>query len=131
MIFTIAGDPRGKQRPRFNGKTGSAYTPSETVAYEKRVKYGYVMEGGKKLVDVPVRIEVWAFFRIPTSISKKKQEAMVGQPATKKPDIDNILKIVLDGLNGAAYDDDKQVVQAMVHKCYWPEPKVTIEVREL
>lgn len=131
MVFTLEGEPKGKQRPRFNRATGSTYTPSETVAYEKRVKYGYVMAGGTKYEGVPIKVEIWAFFKIPKSVSKKKAEAMAGVPATKKPDADNILKIILDGLNGVAYSDDKQVVNAVVHKCYWPDAKVTIEVEEL
>ena len=35
-----------------------------------------------------------------------------------KPDIDNILKVVLDGLNGIAYEDDKQVTIVQCKKSY-------------
>ena len=129
MIFTIEGEPKGKQRPRFNSKTHSTYTPTETRAYEKRVKYGYVMAGGKIIEDA-VKLEVWAFCKIPTSICKKRAQAMTGTPATKKPDVDNILKIIQDGLTGVAYADDKQVTEVVLHKNYWPEAKVVIDVTE-
>lgn len=35
-----------------------------------------------------------------------------------KPDIDNIIKIVMDALNGYAYQDDTQVVQLDARKEY-------------
>ena len=44
------------------------------------------------------------------------------------PDVDNILKIVLDGLNGVAYADDSQVVEAACRKHYDGE-KEGLEVR--
>ena len=36
----------------------------------------------------------------------------------KKPDADNIAKVVLDALNGVAYEDDKQVVRVTISKVY-------------
>lgn len=126
MMFTVKGDPRGKQRPRLT-RSGIVYTPSETTHYEKSVKASYYMAGGTK-IEGPVKITVWAFLRIPESKSAKAKMEMSGQPATKKPDIDNILKIILDGLNGVAYDDDKQVVQATVYKGYRTEPSVVVDV---
>ena len=41
-----------------------------------------------------------------------------GLTRSKKPDINNIIKAVLDGLNGVAYEDDKQVVEAIGRKYY-------------
>ena len=40
---------------------------------------------------------------------------------TKKPDADNIGKVVLDALNGIAYEDDKQVIELRVSKQYSEE----------
>lgn len=132
MKFTIMGEPRGKQRPRFNRKTGTTYTPSETVQYEKAVGFLYRRAHGEKL-NGNVRLEVTAFYKIPTSMTKKaKAEMVTGQslPA-KKPDLDNVLKIVMDGLNGIAYSDDKQVVSVRACKLYSIEPRVEVEVSEL
>lgn len=126
MMFTVEGEPRGKQRPRLT-KSGIVYTPSETTRYEKSVKAAYLIAGGRKITG-PVKVTVWAFMKIPESKSAKAREQMRGEYATKKPDIDNILKIILDGLNGVAYDDDKQVVQATVYKGYRPEPSVSVDV---
>ena len=58
---------------------------------------------------------VTAFFEPPKSISKKKRAEMLeGKiwPA-KKPDSDNIAKVVLDALNGIAYHDDTQIIKLL------------------
>lgn len=45
---------------------------------------------------------------------------------TKKPDWDNIGKIVTDALNKIAYRDDSQVVACRVEKWYGPIPEVIV-----
>lgn len=49
----------------------------------------------------------------------------------KKPDIDNIAKAVLDGLNGHAFADDKQVAALTVRKLYDSTPRVEVKVEEI
>ncbi len=49
---------------------------------------------------------------------------------TTKPDGDNILKVVLDALNGLAYDDDKQVVKMGIIKVYGANPGLMVQVVE-
>ena len=130
MVFTIPGDPRGKQRPRHNGKTGKTYTPSETSAYERAVAIAYRQAGGQ-IYTQPIKLEIWAFNKIPKSTSKKKAAKMLGHPNTTKPDWDNIGKIISDGLQGVAYEDDKQVVDGIVHKRYWTDAKVVVDITEV
>ena len=50
---------------------------------------------------------------------------------TKKPDADNVAKIILDGLNHIAWDDDTQVVDMMVIKRYSEEPFVAVIIEEI
>jgi Holliday junction resolvase RusA-like endonuclease len=47
---------------------------------------------------------------------------------TKKPDADNILKLVADALNGLAYVDDKNIVTAHAHKVYSDRPRLEINI---
>lgn len=129
MVFTIPGEPRGKQRPRHNGKTGTTYTPSETSSYERAVAIAYRQAGGQ-IYTQPVQLEIWAFYKIPVKTSKKQAAKMQGAPCTKKPDADNVLKIIMDGLNGVAYEDDKQVVDATVHKRSWTDARVMVDISE-
>lgn len=63
---------------------------------------------------------ITACFGIPKSTSKKARTAMLsGQTyPTKKPDVDNVVKIVLDALNGFAWHDDAQVIDLHISKTY-------------
>lgn len=49
----------------------------------------------------------------------------------KKPDVDNVAKIILDALNGIAYRDDKQVVTLIVKKSYAGESGVGVTISEV
>lgn len=116
--FTVLGNPRGKGRPCFVKKTGRAYTPKGTREYERDIRLAYAKTGhGKSKCYVGVRVR--AFFGIPISWTKRKRMmALDGDIYPGKPDADNILKAVLDALNGLAYEDDKTVVYAMCAKRY-------------
>ena len=49
---------------------------------------------------------------------------------TKKPDIDNIVKIILDAMNKFAFKDDTQITKLSVEKRYGEEEKIYIEIEE-
>lgn len=121
MEFIVEGDPQGKARPRFSQKSGTVYTPAKTAKYEKLIRKAFLAAGGEAIPsDCYVGITVDAYFQIPKSYTKGKRLACqhnINRP-DKKPDIDNILKIVLDGLNGVAYADDKQVIEVRCRKFY-------------
>lgn len=121
MEFIVEGDPQGKARPRFSRKSGTVYTPAKTVRYERLIRKAFLDAGGNAIPsDCYVGITVDAYFQIPKSYTKGKRLACqhnINRP-DKKPDIDNILKIVLDGLNGVAYADDKQVIEVRCRKFY-------------
>lgn len=131
MKFTIPGKPKGKARARTT-KQGHTYTPADTVNYENWVKLCYKNADGEYFGDALVLVAIECFYAIPKSFSKKKRElALKGilQPSTK-PDVDNIVKSVLDGLNGIAYDDDKQVVGLWILKFYGEEPRLEVQIIE-
>lgn len=129
MRFTIPGKPQGKARPRFNTYTGRTYTPSKTGAYEKFIALCYRQAGGK-LLDGAIRIDIKAYYPIAKSHTKKNKAAMESGEikATIKPDIDNVAKAVLDGLNGIAFEDDKQVINLRIAKAYAVEPRLDVEI---
>lgn len=125
-----------KQRPRFSprGSYVKTYTPKKTVNYENLVKLSFVeqIKAYEPLCN-PIEASIYAYFKIPQSVSKKKREAMLNleELPKKKPDCDNIAKIILDALNGIAYDDDKQVVNLHVYKRYSDTPHVEVDLREI
>ena len=79
---------------------------------------------------VPVRVRITACFSIPKSAPKKKRAMMIAGDIvpTKKPDFDNIQKIICDALNGVAYHDDSQIVKADIEKVYSTTPHVEVNV---
>ncbi len=137
VIFTVPGEPQGKARARTCG--GHTYTPEKTVLYENLIKTEYARQcGNLKFATLsdgtaqPVAVRIEAVYGIPKSYSKKKRErALNGELApTKKPDADNIAKVVCDALNGVAYVDDTQVIDLRVFKRFG-EPCVTISICEI
>lgn len=129
--ITIPGKPRGKGRPRFSRATGRTYTDDATAVYENLVKTIWITVVGKRL-DGELAVSIEAHYAIPTSKPKKMQSAMRDGSVrpTTKPDIDNVIKAVLDGLNGAAYADDAQVVELSASKCYSDDPRVVVIVED-
>lgn len=134
--FTILGEPQGKGRPRFQkaGQYVRTYTPDKTVAYENLVKLEYRRQCGdykfEKEQQLDVRIA--AYYSIPKSASKKKRSQMLTNELrpTKKPDVDNVVKGVLDSLNQIAYHDDVQVVDCQLRKFYGENPRVVVVIKE-
>jgi Holliday junction resolvase RusA-like endonuclease len=131
VIFTIRGEPRGKGRPRFT-KTGRVYTPTETAQYESLVGLSYRNSARGYKFTSPVRVTIKAFHKPPKKSKKVTEDMLNGRILpTKKPDLDNIAKIILDGLNKVAWDDDTQVIEMMVTKRYSEEPLVAVIVEEI
>lgn len=135
MEFIVEGDPQGKARPRFSRRSETVYTPSKTAKYEKEIRDSFLAAGGKMIPDGSyVTVAVDAYFKIPKSYIKGKRwacECNINRP-DKKPDIDNVLKVVLDALNKIAYADDKQVVEVWCRKWYSRSSGfLKISVREL
>ena len=131
--FEILGQPIAKQRPRVT-RAGIAYTPKATVNYETLVKYTYQsLYPQKELISGNIEATITAVFPVPKSYSKKKTEELLNghNNYDKKPDCDNLAKIILDSLNGVAYKDDSQVTALHIYKEYGTQPKVIVELKEL
>lgn len=127
MMCFIPGKPVGKQRPRIGN--GHAYTPKETKDYENLVAWTYKSEGGQKY-EGPICVSILVQKEPPKSASKARRSALLGKYVMYKPDLDNIIKSVLDGLQGVAFDDDACVCRISAAKRYAEETGVWVEVRE-
>lgn len=133
ITFTIPGDPKGKARPRVT-KKGFTYTPKKTVNYETFVKECFVISYNNfKPLESDLKVDLIVCYPLLKSMSKiKREKALNGEiRPSKKPDCDNIAKIVLDALNNIAYLDDKQVVDLSIKKWYSETPRVDVVIREL
>lgn len=132
MRITIPGAPRGKERPRVTRR--GTYTPEGTRRYEEFVRACWAKESGERFADdAALNVLIMAWFPVPKSTSKAKRfEMLLGhiRPA-KKPDCDNVAKIICDALNGCAYKDDAQIVRCTVAKYYSETPRVEVNIQEV
>lgn len=133
--FTVYGEPKGKGRPRFNTKTGHAMTPKDTVNYETLVHMEYMSQCQNVRFpdDAMLDMRIKAYYSIPKSKSKKMKALMLDGTVrpTKKPDMDNVVKIIADSLNQIAYRDDTQIVDCQCRKFYSDEPRVEVKIIEI
>lgn len=145
--FVILGHPFGKERPRGTKFSMQPYTPKRTKDYEKRVREASTKQG--KMIEGPLKVDIKAYFEVPKSYTKKRRATCLAglEYPTKKPDKDNIEKIVLDGMNpvyklnkathkrelkaDGFYLDDKQVVNGTTIKLYGEPARVEVTVTEL
>jgi Holliday junction resolvase RusA-like endonuclease len=134
--FVIPGEPKGKARPRvFTNNQGrrQAITPKETLSYENLVKWVYQNTYGARKLEGELEARIVAMYSIPKSMTKKNRQLIEEGKLhpTKKPDLDNVAKIVLDSLNGIAYSDDSQIVKLNIEKHYSENPRVEVTLYEV
>jgi Holliday junction resolvase RusA-like endonuclease len=133
VAFTVPGEPQGKGRARVGRVAGHArmFTPAKTLAYEGLIAHAaqQAMAGHPPLADA-CRLEVDVVCAVAASWSgRKRAQALAGAiRPTKKPDADNVLKAVCDGMNGVVWRDDVQAVDVLLHKRYGETPGVWVRV---
>jgi len=100
LCFTVPGPPVGKQRPRtVRGRNGGVhtYTPGKTLAYERLVALEAVAAGARRqALEAPYAIEL-----------------LIWWPDRRRRDADNVLKSIMDALNGVVWADDCLVTRTV------------------
>lgn len=132
VMFKIEGEPVAKGRPRFT-RQGRAYTPKKTNDYESEVfKCASHAMGSSEPLETPVAVYIHVTFAIPQSYSKKRTEACLtgSEKHIKRPDLDNCVKAVTDGMNGVVYKDDSQITSIHATKVYGTVGMVEVLVKE-
>lgn len=128
--FVIEGEPVGKARPR-HGKF-KTYTPAKTKALENNIAYFYKVNVGHYFEGY-VRMKLDLYYSIAKSDSKKKKVMKLNNELrpNKKPDADNVIKLVADALNEVAYKDDTQIIELECKKFYSNIPRMEITLEDL
>lgn len=132
--FIIPGEPVAKGRPKLS-RYGT-YTPKKTKEYEEHIKQEWRKNGYKEPLTGAVMVDITFYRSIQKSSSKAAKTAkLTGKvKPTVKPDLDNYIKAVLDGLNGLAWVDDSQIINISATKEYSLEPETVVliwgEVKE-
>lgn len=129
--FTIQGNPVAKGRPRFarRGNFVATYTPKNTAQAENEIQREALSHISEPITE-PVELSIVFYMAIPRSTSKKRSESLKNAPHVKRPDVDNLAKLVLDALNGIAWKDDSQVYSMSVEKRYSDNPRTEVTIEE-
>lgn len=125
MTFVVEGEPVGKGRARSAGNVH--YTPAKTRAAEKRVLQAFQAAGGKT-IDGAIKVRFVLFYGVARSLSKKERTARLNNevPCCKKPDGDNVEKLLNDALPFAK--SDQQIVEACWKKLWSDRPRMEVEI---
>lgn len=132
ISFTIPGELRAKGRPRFSARNGivRTYTDRKTASDEAIVRTTAAQAfRGQDMLMGPLGISVTIRKIPPPSWSKQKTKDV--RWITGRPDLDNSLKLILDGLNGILFMDDSQIAVVTSQRIYAKEFAVDITVAEL
>lgn len=118
--------PIGSPRPRFSmrGKYVQTYMPKTYTDHKKFIQ----KQMPKLMMEGDLIVTLQFLFIPPLSWSNKKRLAMVGQYKRTKPDIDNLIKTVLDAANNHLWHDDNQIVEVKSFKKYGETPKIIMKV---
>lgn len=134
ITLRVAGNTRGKSRPKFNSFTKQAFTPAANIISENDVRAVWREAGEPRIEDdTAIGVEISIIVKRPAGHFKKNgQLSAEGErnpiPRTRKPDVDNALKLVMDALNSRAYHDDVRVASARVDRRWGEWPEATIKL---
>lgn len=121
--------PIGSPRPRFRntGRFVQTYMPTSYTKHKDYIRE----QMPETLLDKNLKVMLLFYFKPPKSWSKRKKLLAIGQYKRTKPDIDNLIKTVLDAANEKVWNDDNQIVEIRSIKQYAEIPKIIMEVEEV
>ena len=132
ILFEIPGNIQPQERPKFSTFGGHvrAIDPIKSRDFKQFVKMVAAEHAPAALIETEIRLYVDIYRPIPKSLSKKKRaEAIAGQfRPTKKPDLDNLVKGIKDGMSKVIWHDDAQIVEMNVRKFYSENPRAVVKV---
>ena len=132
LYMTIIPKPKERPRAAVIGGHARIFTPKTTEAYEKEIRAAWIRQNGDKPDAGPLRARIYFGLPIPRSETKANKLQMIARKVfpTKRPDLDNLAKAVMDALNGVAYSDDCQIVTMLSRKNYAETPYVKVIICE-
>lgn len=117
MNLFISTRPVPKGRPRAVNKR--MITPKKTRIFERTVSYmakQYMRERALQILDEPIRVKLVFQYAYP-KIKKEFKEGDIHYYVGLS-DIDNLIKAMLDGLQGVCYTNDRLIVEVNAMKIY-------------
>lgn len=136
--LVINQKPRGQGRPRFTSKPfPRAYESATDKKYKKLVVDTFKKEYSKGNVIIldddkkPLEVLIVAYVPIPSRLTKAQRKLVdCGEiQPSKKPDADNIAKIVIDALTGVAWKADDSLINSLyVSKKFATDDNPRVEI---
>lgn len=117
MLYCIKGNPIALQRPRFNMVQRTVYDNQKNTRLVLGIGLAAQHEG--PLLDGPLKLHAHFYMTMPLRMPPS-QEA---KPHYIKPDLDNLVKMLLDISKDIIIKDDKTVCQIDAVKTYSIEPR--------
>ena len=133
VCFYVDTTPIPKGRPRFRsmGKFVQTYTDSKTRSFEELIaEQAKEAMGDMEPLETPLTVFLHFTLPIPVSATKKVKEGLLNAPHTKKPDIDNLCKSVLDGMANIVFKNDGQIASLHATKKYGNTGFINVLIRE-
>lgn len=132
MRFTIPGEVIPQGRPRFARTRNGVrtYDPARSREYKSFVQWSTFQLWPTEPLDGPLAVRIVEYRAVPASWTKKRRtDALAGiiRP-TGRPDLDNVVKAILDSLNGRMWRDDSQVVSLCAEKRYAETARAEVEI---
>jgi Holliday junction resolvase RusA-like endonuclease len=113
-----------------NRKTGTVVTPQKATVLVYRADIQRIWGEPQPLVG-PITIDVEFRFQRPKAhFNKTGLKPSAPKPMTQSPDLDKLVRSVLDALTFYAYVDDKQVTRVNATKTWWHQSETHIVVSE-
>lgn len=130
ISLDLYGDPVPQARARTVRRGGKSITYDPNAKLKEGYKWQIRSQFREEPLSVPVAMDVVFMMPIPKSTSKTKTVAMLNGAIhhMKRPDVDNMLKLVNDVLNNLVFKDDSQVVEIHARKIYSSKPGTYIRI---
>lgn len=122
-----------KPMPRKESKSGryGRYKDIDNEAYQRAIALNAKVKHNGILLKGALRADITFHMQIPKSYSQKKKDALLGEFHWKRPDVDNLQKLIFDALNEIVYKDDGQISWVVAKKLYSKNPHIEVIISEI
>lgn len=126
----LYGDPIPQKRPKFFRRGTHVGCYDDQLKLKQGFQWQMKSLYRGEPLEAPLCLSVTFFMPIPQSASKiKKTQMKNGVIAhTKRPDLDNLQKFLLDCMNGLIFKDDSQIVEIRARKIYADNPGTFVRI---
>jgi len=136
--IVILGSPKAQGRPRARnaGKFVQIYDDPNSAKAKRNLMAVVQEQAPEKLLDCPLRVDLYFYMPRPKghygtgkNAGKLKDSSPINH--TKKPDIDNLRKLVMDALTNVFWRDDSLVCEGTTRKVYSNKPRTEIGIKKI